>query len=548
MHHLVHRYRQLTGNDQNLNEIKNQLKLQPCNFKSQNKLNMLNLKSLLGICLLVLASATLQAQKIVYSEPEKEDNRRMNFEIIGKIGGNFHIYKNSRNDHWVSIYNTDMQLIENVPQEYLPSDRLINVDFFPYADFSYLVYQYQRRNVVYCMGVKLDGKGRKMYDPVELDTTHISFTTNNKIYSTITSEDKEKIMVFKINSKNRKEYVVTTRLFDKELKEIDYAVIYIPMEERNDYLDEFHVDNEGDFVFTKFTRNNNDNISAARFLVKPFGSNEMVEHELNFGERFLDQIHIKVDNYNKRYFITSFFYNQRRGNIEGMYFNVWDQAADAPMMENTLTFSNELRNEARGDANIKMAFNDYFIRNIITKADGGFIIGSESYYTSSRGNAWNRWNYLYGSPFMSSLDYYYYYNTYPYFNSWAYRSRFGDQNMRHHADNIVVLSFNKDGQLQWSNVIAKEQFDDEAGNNVSYTLMNTGNELHFLFNNMEKRTVLLNDFTISPGGKINRNPTLKNLDKGFEFMPKYARQVSSKQLIVPCIYRNYICFAKIEYN
>ena len=47
-------------------------------------------------------------------------------------------------------------------------------------------------------------------------------------------------------------------------------------------------------------------------------------------------------------------------------------------------------------------------------------------------------------------------------------------------------------------------------------------------------------------GQITRNPTLKNLDKGYEFMPKYGKQVSASQMIVPCLYRNIICFAKIE--
>ncbi|MEJ0105648.1 MAG: hypothetical protein WDO19_25160 [Bacteroidota bacterium] len=60
--------------------------------------------------------------------------------------------------------------------------------------------------------------------------------------------------------------------------------------------------------------------------------------------------------------------------------------------------------------------------------------------------------------------------------------------------------------------------------------------------------MLLNDFTVGPDGQINRNPTLKNLDKGYEFMPKYGKQVGSKQVIMPCIYRNYICFAKLDYN
>ena len=51
-----------------------------------------------------------------------------------------------------------------------------------------------------------------------------------------------------------------------------------------------------------------------------------------------------------------------------------------------------------------------------------------------------------------------------------------------------------------------------------------------------------------PDGKINRNPTLKNLDKGYEFMPKYGKQVSSRQMIFPVFISNYICFAKIDYK
>jgi len=59
---------------------------------------------------------------------------------------------------------------------------------------------------------------------------------------------------------------------------------------------------------------------------------------------------------------------------------------------------------------------------------------------------------------------------------------------------------------------------------------------------------LLNDFSLEPEGKIRRNPTLKNLDKGYDFMPKFGKQVSSRQMIIPCLNRNYISFAKIDYN
>ena len=53
-------------------------------------------KRLLFVTIYVLVIADiLKAQKIVYSEYEKEDTRRMNFEVIGKIDGNFLIYKNT---------------------------------------------------------------------------------------------------------------------------------------------------------------------------------------------------------------------------------------------------------------------------------------------------------------------------------------------------------------------------------------------------------------------------------------------------------------------
>jgi hypothetical protein len=110
------------------------------------------------------------------------------------------------------------------------------------------------------------------------------------------------------------------------------------------------------------------------------------------------------------------------------------------------------------------------------------------------------------------------------------------------------MSFDKNGKPEWTNVITKEQFDDQSDDLISYQIMNTGGQLHVLFNNLEKRVQLLNDFSITPDGKVNHSPTLKNLDRGYEFMPKYAKQVSARQIIVPCLYRNFICFAKIDYN
>jgi hypothetical protein len=40
---------------------------------------------------------------------------------------------------------------------------------------------------------------------------------------------------------------------------------------------------------------------------------------------------------------------------------------------------------------------------------------------------------------------------------------------------------------------------------------------------------------------------LKNLNRDYEFMPKFGKQVGLRQIIMPCMYKNYICFAKLEF-
>jgi hypothetical protein len=499
-------------------------------------------------CFVFFTALTSHAQKIVYSDIDDDDNRRMQFEIIGKVQGNFLIYKNIRNKNYISVYNNEMEQVAREEMDFASDDRILNIDFVPFQDFTYMIYQFEKKRVVYCNAVKIDGSGKRSSEVMTLDTAHIGFGGNNKIYNTIFSEDKSKLMVFKINSKNRERYILTTLLFDNSLTPIRRSQMVIPMEEYKDALEEFQLDNDGDLVFTKFTRNNNETIQGSQLMYKAAMIDTLLTINVQPEKLFLDNLHIKADNANDRFFVTSFYYSKKRGDVEGFYFYVWDKATRQPVLQNSIALSEELRREARGNnTNVKSAFNDYFIRNIIIRRDGGFIINTESYYTTSRGGQWNRFNYLYGYP-MSMYDYYSVYSPY---NSWYWRrgNMFnGRSNVRYNADNITVLSFNNTGNLEWSNVIHKEQFDDESDDRISYQTMNTGGQIHYVFNIDEKRALLLNDFTLSPDGQITRNPTLKNLDRGFEFMPKFGKQVSSYQMIIPCYYRNSICFAKVEFN
>ncbi len=489
------------------------------------------------------------AQKVVYAEPDRADNRRMNFEIIGKVGPHFLIYKNVRNQHWITALDNDMVQVQKTVQAHLPAnEQMINIDFVAYSQTAWMIYQHQKKNVVYCMAAQVDATGNLVGEPQELDTSMVRTLSPQTVYTTLVSEDRKRIMVFKVNSRNRQLFRLSTLLFNDQLQLLRRSDLTIPMVEREETLGNFTLDNAGNLAFFKIHRTPNENVDHLVFHYKEADSEQMEAVPLMLNQVWLDEPHLRTDNVNGRFLLSSLAYTERRGHVDGLYFAVWDKSSLSDLKTSYFSFPTPLRQEAKGDAGLRTAFNDHFVRQVSIRRDGGWVIGTESYYTTSRFNTWNRWDYLYGSPFMfqGATDFYYYS---PYFNRYFFNNRpVGQAPVRHHADNIAILSFSRDGSHEWSSVVAKSQFNDESDDLLSFYTFIVGGQLHYLMNMPERRMNLLQDFSLGTGGMLNRNPTLRNLDRGYELMPRYAKQVSARQVLLPCIYRNYLCFAKIDYT
>ncbi len=504
------------------------------------------------IALFSLCYISSQSQTIAYTEPDKNDTRNLDFEIVGKLDNHYLIFKNNRSSYTVSVYDDDMKQVSSVKLDFLPT-RTISTDVWAYHNFFYIFYQYQKRNVVYCMAAKLNGDGKLMEDVKELDTTVINMFMNNKVYSLLYSEDKQKIALVKINTKNPDFNQVTEVLLDNNLNLLKKAVMNIDTPERNNYLTEFNIDNEGDLVFLRAngTSQKGKNISAITLITKSNTEDKPQLHDVLSGQTYLDDIRLKIDNANRNYLLASFYSHNKRGNVDGLYASIFSKVADSVVSTTYTNFSEQLRQEAKSEGNAKFAFNDFFLQNIVMRRDGGYVIAAESVYSTSRGNQYNRWDYFnsYGSGMLGSPYYYSPFNSYGMYGYYPwYRSGFGYQNTRYFADNIAILSFDSTAKLSWSSVIHKTQYDDNTDDFIGYITMNTGNEVHFLYNQTERKNVLLSDQTVTPDGKVEQQPTLKNLDRGYEFMPRLGKQVAAKQMIIPCTYRNYICFAKVDFQ
>lgn len=498
------------------------------------------------IVLFLLLPAFALCQKVTYSDFEQDDTKEINFEIIGKMKGNFLVYKNIRWRHKINIFGDDMKIKETVKLDFIP-EKTFNVDFVIYPDHFFMIYQFQKKSILHCMGVKMDAEGKKISEPVELDTTHISILADNKIYTTINSEDKQKIVVFKINKKYEK-FNIVTLLFNNNLKLIaNKNRQSIDFDDRRDNFDNFLLDNDGNFIFTKDSKNGNrDNSNALSLIIKDPLVDTFAWHKIDLNKNYIDEVKVKIDNLNKRYILNSFYFKKNRGSIDGLFTSIWDKPNAKVFAQELTVFGDSLRNEAKTTGQLRFALDDFFIRQVFVKKDGGFLLTAEDYSSQNTGsnNSWNRWDYLnsyYYSPISS-----YYYN--PYSGYYRPFGSYGNQSVKYYYSNIVVLSVDKQGKIEWSKIIHKDQYDTDNDNFLSFSNMNSGGEIHFLFNDDKNRNQIIANHSISSTGQLTRNPTLKSKERGYEFMTRLSKQVGANQLIIPCTYRGYICFAKVDFQ
>lgn len=507
-------------------------------------------RHILTLCSLALISNNLLSQKLTYSEPDRDEARQINFEIIGQYNNQYLIYKNYRSINYISVYNQEMKQVAKNDLTFMP-EKTIEASFVAYPDYAFMFYQFQKKGVVSLMAVKLDANGKNLTEPITIDTTIIGNFSDEKIYSVIASEDKSHIMAFRINTKNERRYQFKTLLFDKELNlKHSTQQLGLSMNDRNDFLTDFDVDNNGNMVFGRGIRvGSNDNITKFFLLLKAANADSFHTRELVLNNYSLDEVKLKIDNYNNRYLFTGFYYPGRKTVIEGVANAIFDKAADNWVVQNTVPFDAQLREDNRGPNTAKNAFNDFYIHDITIRSDGAFLMNAECNYSTNRGNTnpYNRWSMM--NPWMSPMDYYRW-GGFGMGSPWGWGSPwgFGNNNItRNHSENIIILAFDKNGKMLLTNQVVKSQFDDDGSNEISYQRINTGAGLHYLYNDQEARNTVLAYQTLTPEGRVIRNPTIKSQTRDYKFMPRFSKQVDRKVVIIPTLYRNSLCFARLEF-
>lgn len=485
---------------------------------------MNRMRSIAIVLFIIISAVAVHAQDVIYSPYKKFDFRGGDFSIVGKSGDRIYTYRGSAEGYYLDAYNDSMQLMATVVLDFFPR-RIYEAKFITYTDHIILLYQGVEGNKLTQYAALLDATGRLKKGPVALDNVKTGIFGPNRTYFAYgISDDKKNIIVYSTKTKGN-ELEFDGKWIDDQLTISKRS--HATYKTQNDIESgEAIVANNGDLYFSVYTPTGNKSYSDQLWMLTlKNNDNKFTASEFPLKDIYATSLFLKIDNVNNRMYAGGFYAEKKNGSYSGVLYGYYDLSTDSLVVRKQLPFDEKLLSQS-GKNNKKRAFDNFRVRQIIIKNDGGFVMLSEYYYYDVR------------TSYAPGMGYYSFYYT-PY----------STQEIReYHYNDIMALSYDGDGNRQWNSFIYKEQFSQEDGGLFSsYLLLNTGGMLGFLFNDFNDRNSQAALATIDGEGKVAIHSFANGGKNAPDWMPRSGKQVSAHEIVVPCLRKREICFAKITF-
>ncbi len=485
------------------------------------------MKKMIGILLLLMAQFAMPAksQEVLYSSYEKFDLQSGDFSIIGKVGSRLYTYRTSSDGFYLDAWNDSMSRLATIMLDFFPK-RIYETRFIAYASQMIVLYQSIEGTKVTQYAALLDETGRLVKGPLTLTSARTGiFGPNRDYFSSAVSDDKKWIMVYGFEDK-RNEFSGTAIWLNDSLRITDRGTATLK-EGRDLTYGEPILADDGTFYMPAYSLLGSRGFADEAWMISlQRGSRIFNAIPLSLNENFVNGLFLKQDNPNNRIYLCGFFSNKRGGNAEGIVYSRFDLKSETWETPKFLAFSDQLRNST-GERSKKRALNDYVIRNLIVRKDGGFALLAEDYYITIRNNytsGWGGYYSFYNGPFMT-------------------------QSLReYHYEDVLAISYNEAGATDWFAFVRKSQYSQEDGGVFSsYGLLNTGGALGLIFNDFNTSHSRIELATIDGTGKVEMRSFSPLTGDDPDWLPRSGKQIAAREMVVPCLRKKQLCFAKIVF-
>ena len=467
---------------------------------------------------------TLSAQEVLYSPSEKFDFRSGDYAVVGKVGNKLYTYRASTEGFFLDAYGDSMEHTATVVLDFFPK-KIYETRFVISGSNIIVLYQSVEGTKVVQYAALLDEKGRLTKGPLQLSEAKTGiFGPTRSYFSSAVSEDKKNIIVYSAIDK-REQIEFDGKWIDENLT-ITHRTHVVYKGDGNEISHgEAIVGNDGMLYLPVYYPIGGKDFSDQLWLLSmPAAGGKFTAKDLPMDNKFVANAYMKLDNNNNRIYVGGFYSDKKNGNYIGALYAYYDIASGSFMNKKMLPFDERLIS-ATGERSKRHAFNDFNVKQLIVKNDGGFVLIAENYYVTTRSSYSPAWGYY----------------------SW-YAPNMNSTVREYHYNDILTLSYDGNGTKVWDAFVRKEQYSQEDGGVFSsYALLNTGGTLAFLFNDFNTTHSRIQLATVDGDGKTNMRSFATEGNNDPDWIPRVGKQVSAREMVVPCVKRRQICFAKIVF-
>jgi hypothetical protein len=182
--------------------------------------------SFLMLCL--LGTTSLKAQSYTVSSIEKTDKEGMQYEILGKVGERYWVFKNNEGIATIAQFNAQMLMVKQNDLAFLPK-QLNGLEFVTFSDKVFVVYQFQVNTTVYAALAQINTDGQLVGTPKILDTAEkIRPGSGTKVFNLLQSDDHQKVILFSVNTTKANALKVRTITLNNNFEAVSYTHLTLP--------------------------------------------------------------------------------------------------------------------------------------------------------------------------------------------------------------------------------------------------------------------------------------------------------------------------------
>ncbi len=476
--------------------------------------------------LILLFSNIIHGQNIKWTQYSDVPKNMLAHKIISVDESGIYVYQASRKIKRLAKYTFGLQLIT---EKEIPIDsKISNIEHIEITSSEAVVYFSMYNSIDARHGLfylKIPHNGQAVLPPKNLINQENVPSKGKSLFQIVSPKDQSYQVVTHFYENLKSESVLSVAYYNPQLEKITEKTVSIPSNTIDMALKQYLLDNDGNlyalFVCGDKFKNSGDNTRQFIRIIRISKSDIKYRiTDLNDENLMLTSAFMGLEKATNKIVIAGFYSTGSSSLIQGTFISYYSQDSEqmAPLNHQPFTGSflariKTLVGEKSGRKN-----SEFEVKQIIVRSDGGAVLAAESFYTSVQSYI----QYSQGFPMTRYITYY-------------------------HFDEILTLSIDPDGTIDWHQVIPKKQVSTSLSDVHSFAMARTPEKLWFVFHDTNIGKGAMVQYNISNKGDLSSIFTSPPDLTGTYMFPIDAKQVSSKSLLIPAMRGRKFGLIKITY-